>query len=705
MDVSSRPAGDRRWLAYLLIGLAFVGIYFLIPTDDGGRIARFVVYCLITSSAAVAALYGVRRNRPRPLRPWLLIALGQVVYAVADICFYVAHYVLRDATYPNVADIFYLGHYPLVVAGLLLLIRMRSPGRDLPGLLDAAVLSVSAGMMSWLYLIGPRARLDSPLLVKAASLAYPMMDLAMLAVAIRLIMGGGRRPMAFTLLSTNLLALFAADSLYVLQQLDGSYAAGNYLDAIWLTSNLALGAAALHPTMRQVGERAERNTDTGPSLARMSVLSAAALLAPVLLLVQTANGDMSGVPVIAVACALLFGLTIARLAGLVSAQRRLAITDVLTGLHTRRFFEAHLPIEIARAKRADGHLAVFIVDVDHFKSINDRYGHPAGDHVLVEIANRLRACARAGDVVARYGGEEFALLFPDASPTELPGIAERLRHCVASSPITVSADTWIAVTVSVGTACYPLHGEQPSELVAVADRALYSAKSQGRDRIVMGRAPESPAGQVADHAAMVDYLRQVADEVDGKLAGQEHSRAISRWAREVAEVMKLGAETAHQAGLGGRLHDIGKIVVPPEVLTKPGRLDEQEWALMRQHPDHGYRLAAMVPDFEAIAEIIRQHHERFDGSGYPLGLSGADIRIEARIIAVCDAWAAMRSDRPYQQALSERQALHELREGSGGQFDPDVVAAFLKLQRRGAVGTLRPIRSAAEESQDRSYRT
>ncbi|MBP2472497.1 diguanylate cyclase (GGDEF)-like protein [Crossiella equi] len=704
MDVNSRPEGDRRWLVYLLIGLTFVGIYFLIPTDDSGRIARFVVYCLITSSAAVVALWGVRRNRPRPALPWLLIALGQVVYAVADISFYVAHYVLRDHSYPNVADIFYLGHYPLVVAGLVLLIRMRTPGRDTPGILDAAVLSVSAGMMSWLYLIGPRAQQDSPLLVKAASLAYPMMDLAMLAVALRLIMGGGRRPAAFWLLSTNLIALFAADSIYVLQQLDGTYAAGNFLDAIWLVSNLALGAAALNPTMAQLGDRSEQDTDTGPSLVRMAVLSAAALLAPVVLFVQSSHDDMSGVPVIAVACALLFGLTIARLAGLVATQRRLAITDMLTGLYTRRFFEAHLPLEIARAKRGEGHLAVFIVDVDHFKSINDRYGHPAGDSVLVEIAQRLRGTARAGDVVARYGGEEFALLVPDAAPSELPAIAERLRHCVASSPITVGADSWIAVTVSVGTASYPMHGEEPSALVAVADRALYAAKEQGRDRIVVGRIPESAPGRVADHTAMVDYLRHVADEVDAQLAGQEHSRAISRWAREVAEEMSLGPEAAHQAGLGGRLHDIGKIVLPTEVLTKPGRLDEAEWALMRQHPDHGYRLAAMVPDFTSIAEIIRQHHERYDGTGYPRGLAGDAIRVEARIVAVCDAWAAMLSDRPYQRSLGEKHAVAELRACSGSQFDPAVVDAFLKLQKRGAVGTLRAIRPATRQSRNQKAR-
>ncbi|MCP2259079.1 diguanylate cyclase (GGDEF) domain-containing protein [Streptoalloteichus tenebrarius] len=698
-----RVGANRAWLVYLIVGFVLVGGYYLIPTTGQGRVVRIVVYCLVSASAAVAVFVGVARHRPRPRLPWLLLGLSQLVYATADASFYVSHYLFRITAFPSVADPFYLGHYPFVVGGLVLFIRRRSPGRDLPGVLDAAVLAVVAGMLSWLYLIGPQARLHAPTLVKVTSMAYPMMDLALLAVSLRLILGPGRRPVSFFLLSGNLVAFLAADTNYVMQQLAGTYHAGNGLDAIWLSGNLALGTAALHPTMAGLGERGPlRENSAGPM--RIVALCAAALVAPATLLLQHASGSLRDVPVIAAACASLFVLTIARLAVLVADQRRLAITDGLTGLHTRRFFEAQLPLEVARARRGDSSLAVFIIDVDHFKSINDRYGHPAGDQVLIEVAARLRAAARAGDVLARYGGEEFALLVPGARREELERIAERLRHQVASSPITVGADTWVPVTVSVGTASFPHHGDGPQALVATADRALYAAKAGGRDRVVIGEPPQPPPDlteAVTDAAdlALIDYLHRLADEVDAMLSTVEHSRAISRWAGALAVELGHDAAVARRVELAGRLHDIGKIVVPKAVLTKTTPLTEEEWRLLRQHSEHGFRLTRVVPGLAGVAHVIRQHHERYDGAGYPDGLSGTEISVEARILAVCDAWASMRSNRPGQPALSEEEACARLRLRRGTYFDPDVVDAFLDLRRRGLVGDLRRIQPEAPATQ------
>jgi diguanylate cyclase (GGDEF)-like protein len=340
------------------------------------------------------------------------------------------------------------------------------------------------------------------------------------------------------------------------------------------------------------------------------------------------------------------------------------------------------------------------VDVDHFKSINDRYGHPAGDLALIEIAARLREVTRPGDVLARYGGEEFALLAPGASADELSGLSERLRNQVASSPITVRTDTYVAVTVSVGSASFPLHGENPAELVAAADRALYRAKAEGRNRAVIGesRAP-TPflIGLAEEHGAMVDFLRHVADEVDARLSVHEHSRAVGRWSLLLSGELGQDEATSARVELAGRLHDIGKIVLPEGILTKPSTLTDEEWRLLRQHPDHGSRLALLVPGFGAVAEIIRQHHERYDGTGYPDRRTGTDIRVEARILAVCDSWAAMRSDRVYQPSLSEDHAREQLRLGRGTQFDPDLVDLFLGLHEQGRLGELHRVRSAPSQ--------
>src|ERR1044072_3423275 len=238
--------GTLAWAGYLAAGLVVVVGYFVARGLDAPALTQVVLYAGVSASAAVAVLFGCFHHRPKPMLPWLLLGLGQAIYAPADTSFYVTHYLLLDQSFPALADLFYLSHYPMVVAGLVLLIRLRTPGRDLPSLIDAALLAVVAGMLSWLYILTPTAQAEAPtLLTKLASLGYPMMDLAMFAVALRLILGGGRRPAAFFLLSTNLLALLAADSIYVLQQLTGTYSAGNFLDAIWLTAHLAIGAAAL----------------------------------------------------------------------------------------------------------------------------------------------------------------------------------------------------------------------------------------------------------------------------------------------------------------------------------------------------------------------------------------------------------------------------------------------------------------------------
>jgi two-component system cell cycle response regulator len=674
----------RAWLPYLVSGVVLQVVYYLVPPSDGGVVARVVLYCLITTSASVAVFLGVWRHKPVPRLPWILLGLSQAVYAAADAYFYVSHYLLGILDYPSTSDVLYLAHYPLVVAGLLLLIRRRAPGRDWAGLLDAAVIAVVAAMLSWLYVIGPQARSDAPVLAKLASLGYPVMDLALLSVALPLILRAGSRPRAFFLLIVNLVGIMTADTIYVVQQLDGTYNAGNFIDAVWLTANLALGAAALDPTMSRLGEQAPaKDSSLGP--VRIAVTFAAALVAPATLIVQYLTDSVQDVLVVAVACALLFLLTILRLVGLVAAQRKLAITDSLTGLYTRRFFEAQLPIELARAKRAATSAAVLLIDVDRFKSINDRHGHPAGDRVLVEIATRLRETVRSGEVLARYGGEEFALLSPNVAPEDVPIIADRLRTQVAATPIAAAANTWVSVTVSIGSASYPVHGEQPGELVAMADRALYAAKASGRDRIVVSTAAAS--GSDADRL-LVDYLCEIADRVDGWLSSYEHSRAIGRWSTVLAGELGLAPTMVRCAELAGRLHDVGKIVIPESVLRKPGALSEDEWQLVRRHPDFGFQLARMLPGYDGVAKVIRQHHERFDGRGYPEGLSGQDIRIEARVLAVCDSWAAMRSDRPYQAACTEDQARAEILGGRGTQFDPGVADLFLDLHHRGLVGRL-----------------
>ncbi|WP_228122293.1 diguanylate cyclase [Saccharothrix syringae] len=674
---------NRLWLGYLLFGLLSVGAYYTLPIFVGTVPLRVVVYCAVSASAAVAVWWGVRRNRPVPRAPWVVLGLGQVVYALADATFYVSHYVLNETRYPSVADIFYIGHYPLVVVGLVVLIRRRRSDRDLPGLLDAASLTVGAGLLSWVFVIGPQTRLGTPVLVEVASLAYPLMDLVVLLAALRLLFGAGRRDGSFLLLNVWLAAILTADTVYVLQRLAGTYEAGNFLDAVWLTGNLALGACALHPSMGRITHTAEVPA-WRLGWTRLAVLCVGALVGPLLLLLQHAQGVQRDVPVIAVGCAALFALTTTRLAGLAVDQRRIAITDGLTRLRSRRYFEAHLADDVARAGRTGGPLAVVILDVDRFKQINDRFGHPGGDRVLVEVAARLRAAVGPGHVLARYGGEEFALIAAGADAEHPTRLAERLRHAVGHRPIEVGDGASVTVTLSAGTAAFAPHHGTASALVSAADRALYLAKDLGRDRAVAG------GTAVAEHRedVAVDYLDQVADLVDLRVASPGRSLAIAEWARAVALRLGRDAEEVATAHRAGRLLDVGMIVLPDDLLTESGPLTDQQWHLLHEHPDSGARMVGVLPDHAEVAEVIRQHHERWDGAGYPNGLARERIRLEARVLSVCDTWAAMRADRPHRRALTHEQAVRELRAGRGARFDPHLVDVFLELLDEGAVGDL-----------------
>jgi two-component system, cell cycle response regulator len=681
--------------------------YYLVPAVSllPAWTPRLVLYQGLSVSAAVAILAGVQQHRPPQRRPWYLLAVSQFLYASADAAFYVAHDVLHQEQFPALADLLYLSHYPILIAGLLLLVRQRTPSEDRASLIDASVIALAAGLLSWLFLIGPLALgsdAQLSILGKVASVAYPVADLLVFAVAVRLLVGPGTRPVSYWLLSASLLVVLTTDTVYVLMQLTGTYTTGNVLDASWLGSYVLLGAAALHPSMRVLSEPSQ-TPRMHTSRWRLGLLAVASLVAPATLVIPTTLGRAVNLPVIAGASAVLFLLVVARLGELVDEQRRAAVTDGLTGLYNRRFFEATLALEAEHAFRSGQDLGLLVVDIDHFKRINDAHGHQAGDRVLRELAARLVASSRDGDVIAGYGGEEFVVLLRNTSVQAVPETAERLRRAVGDAPVVLADDIGLATTISVGGAAWPVHARSADELVRVADQALYAAKRLGRNRVQIGRPPGGTAVvQERDEDAVLTYLQRLADEIDARLASEEHSAAIARWAGMIADRLGLGPDARWRAELAGRLHDIGKIIVTDEILLKPGPLTGGEWAVLRRHPVQGARLVGLAEGLHQVAAVVRHHHERFDGTGYPDGRTGEEIRIESRVVAVCDAWAAIRSNRPYDAARPVGAAREQLRVASGSQFDPTVVAAFLELEQAGVIGTFEaaPVRSSTARLRD-----
>lgn len=376
---------------------------------------------------------------------------------------------------------------------------------------------------------------------------------------------------------------------------------------------------------------------------------------------------------------LLVGYLRQRLVRLLARLSDVARTDELTGIPNRRAFEERFEEELARATRDARPLTVLVGDLDGFKLVNDRLGHQAGDGALRRVAAEMDRAKRRTDIVARLGGEEFALLLPATGQDDAQQVAERIRLGIREA---FSGDQ-VPLTISVGVATFPAHASGAAGVMRAADQALYTAKETGRDRSIVysvegSRSLEGARKRLADSSEMqLATVVGLAEALDIRDTGTgEHSRTVARYASMMAEQMGLERDRVERIGIAGLLHDVGKIGISDRVLTKPGPLDEEEWLQMRAHPQIGARLLGR-PELADLRSWIVAHHERPDGCGYPFGLAGDEIALEARILSVADAFEAMTAERVYKSAMSAEAARAELVACSGSQFDLAVVEVFL----------------------------
>jgi diguanylate cyclase (GGDEF)-like protein/putative nucleotidyltransferase with HDIG domain len=352
---------------------------------------------------------------------------------------------------------------------------------------------------------------------------------------------------------------------------------------------------------------------------------------------------------------------------------RLSLTDPLTGLGNQRHFHERLQRELSA--NADGRVvSLCLLDVDDFKRINDGYGHPAGDRVLSHVAARLRQ----GGEAFRLGGDEFAILLPGVGEEEALGIARSIVERTAGTAF----DDVGGITVSAGVATYPHHGRERDSLIRLADGALYVAKEHGKNQVRLARAETThltelrrivAGGEHADRFRAATSLAHAVDARDG-YAGS-HSEQVAELAERIAEQLGLGNEQVELVRLAGRLHDVGKLAIPEEILRKPASLTDSERLVVQRHSQIGHRMLSSL-GAEQVADVVLHHHERWDGTGYPGGLRGDEIPLAARIVIVADAYDAMRADRPYAGSRTAEEARLEIERCAGSQFDPDVVDAL-----------------------------
>ena len=385
-------------------------------------------------------------------------------------------------------------------------------------------------------------------------------------------------------------------------------------------------------------------------------------------------------------------VTVASEAGVVMENAQLyakakerAHTDELTGLFNHRYFHERLDEEISRCSRFGDIFSLVFLDMDLFKAYNDIYGHLAGDDMLKQIGHYIKSSIRGIDMAFRYGGDEFTVILPQASLEDSCKVAERIRK-----RIEVEMDSKGApLTCSLGIASWPTDGVMREEIIQAADASLYYAKQTGRNRIClaseimtsevlsMGTKPDREPG-------ILSTIYALAATVDAKdHYTHSHSKKVSKYATDIAEALGYSQEKIATLRAAALLHDIGKIGVSDRVLMKSGPLSDEDWEPIRAHPKLGVAILKHVESLSGCLAAIQYHHERYDGAGYPAGLKGENIPLDARIMAVADSYDAMTSLRPYRQGkFTSEQALAELKHCAGAQFDPKIIEVFATLSER-----------------------
>jgi diguanylate cyclase (GGDEF)-like protein len=644
---------SRAVIAVLAPVVLLAGYVAHLRVGDGDGTSRLdtVAHCGLLLTACGFCWWRAWRS-PAERLAWLLLGTAQLTLAAGEAIFYLWLAHLAAPPYPSAADALWLSCYPLQYAGLGLLVRRRVRAFPLSLWLDGAIAGLAVAALTAAAVLPPvLASVEGANAVATTiTLAYPLGDLLLLGiVAVAFGLTGWRPDRTWGLIGAGLAVTAVADVIYNVKVATGAGQSVGWTDALWPAGALLVGWAALVPPGREV--RAQLGGARLFAVPLTFAMLAVALLALQLHGVLAGGGlALATLLVVMVRCA----LTVRENAVLLRSTHGQAMTDALTGLRNRRQLLEDLD-ELLAPDAAAPHLLV-LFDLNGFKTYNDTFGHLAGDALLRRFGLRLQAAMTGLGYAYRLGGDEFCVLAPHDEHHEQTMVAS------ACAALAEQGDGF-AITASHGAMTMPHEAHDPSAALGLADERMYARKRAS----AAGR-HDSALAQARD--VLLHTLREHVPDLHA------HLTDTSALARTVAQHLGLRGEALDETIRAAELHDVGKIAIPDAILSKPGALDDEDWAYMRRHTLIGARILSAAPALKPVAALVRASHEAWDGSGYPDNLAGDQIPLGARIVAVCDAFDAMTSERPYRHALTEAQAISELRRCAGTQFDPDVVATF-----------------------------
>jgi diguanylate cyclase (GGDEF)-like protein/putative nucleotidyltransferase with HDIG domain len=362
-----------------------------------------------------------------------------------------------------------------------------------------------------------------------------------------------------------------------------------------------------------------------------------------------------------------------RLERMVQVERQQASTDALTGLMNHRGALQALQAAFESAQASGSPFSLLMGDIDGFKLFNDTYGHVMGDDVLKLAADVARKAAEPmSGIACRYGGDEFLIVLPGLDKPSATAIANEITERLGRAEFRSDSESLVPVSMSLGVASYPADGDTAAKIVAAADAAMYSAKrrAEGSRESAVRTTDDTTFG-------VLDSLVQAIDVKDSYT--KKHCDIVAEYAVKLAVRLNLPEESQRALRIAGLLHDIGKLAVPDEILKKPAPLNAEEYKVMQRHVTIGEVLIREVPQLKEVIQAVACHHERYDGTGYPRGLTGEEIPLIGRIIAIADSYSAMCLDRPYRKGMSHDRVLAEMVAGAGIQFDPGLTEVFVQM--------------------------
>jgi two-component system cell cycle response regulator len=578
---------------------------------------------------------------------WWLITFALAVWSAGDLIWAVWLDHATRPPFPSPADGLYLLLYPATYVALMLLIRSRLREAAASQWLDGGVVALAIGAVAAsLVFSNVLSTTTGRFVAEAVTVAYPVGDFILLMfVAAAYTLANGRPGRDWLVLGSGVLLMAIGDIINADQVAGGIYVDSSLLNAIYLASFALLAAAAWVPASETPIRVREAPHTILLTLAAATIALGLLVVAAFTPITPLAVGLAAGSLVLA---ALRSALTYLENVRILRAKSHEAGTDSLTGLGNRRQLMDDLDHALTGSSDTRRSTIAFF-DLNGFKRYNDTFGHLAGDALLIRLATALRVVVADHGRAYRLGGDEFCILMSGHHPRED-------RRIASAAAALTDRGTGFDITTAVGVTLMPDEADTATVALRLADERMYADK---------GRVHRAPTRDV--------LMQLLAERTPGLL---DHVGGVTTLTAAVSARLHLDAEQLDETLRAAELHDIGKLAIPDEILNKPGPLDSAEWEFMKQHPIIGQRILNAAPALAPVATLVRASHERWDGGGYPDGLVGEDIPLGARIVAVCDAFDAMTSERCYQRARTRSDALAELTRHAGTQFDPAVVDAL-----------------------------